>query len=484
MWKGIVFPTIAIAVAWIMVSWFTTYYIYWLDQSYQRVFTENVAAIQAAGLVRESAWKILATVRAPATSLQNRMNQLSEMARSLDQETLTLRQLAITDLEKTLADRLDQQLATYRQALETIIYRDSHANAADRVEDDESLLDVTNQLLETAQQFRIINQQLLDDAADQRRRANGSVLVTRTVVQIIGQVLGIVYGWWMARRLQRTVARITVSLRDVTHGETSLGAVSIDRRQNLEAVHSQVEIVVARMREANDELQKARLELLRSERLAAVGELAAGVAHELRNPLTSVKLLLQYTAQKGLSEPLTSNKLQLILEEIGRMESTIQGLLDFSRPPQMHRSNHNLGETLQRAINLVLGRAQQQKVQVSFCIAESPLIVQADAAQLHQVFVNLLINGLEAMPDGGTLSVSARRDPDGSTISVEIRDTGPGISEAIQKRLFEPFATTKDRGTGLGLAVSRRIVDQHQGTILAENDQQCGAVFRVVLPAV
>ncbi len=483
MWKGIVFPTIVMAVAWILVSCSTTYYIFWLDQSYQRVITENVGAIHAAGLVQETAWRMLATVLSPEDKLQSRKVRLQEMSKSLEQEVQTLRRLSFTERDRILADRLEGQLVNYKQSLEKVTNYSSVLGAVGLRPDIGTISDVTDQLVETAQQLRTINQQLLNDAATKRESTTGSVLAARTSVQLIGQVLGVAYGWWMARRLQRTVARITVTLRDVTNGETALGAVSVDQRQDLDAVQAQVEHVVTRMKQANNELQVARSEVLRSDRLAAVGELAAGVAHELRNPLTSVKLLLQFAAQKGTLEPLTGNRLQLILDEIARMEATIQGLLDFSRPPQLHRSKHDIRDTLQRAINLVLGRAQQQSVNVSTAIGESPLFVEADAAQLHQVFVNLLINGLEAMPEGGTLFISANHDEQSSSISIQIRDTGDGISEAIQKRLFEPFATTKERGTGLGLAVSRRIVDQHCGKMFAENDVRGGAVFRVALPA-
>ncbi|MDB5390472.1 MAG: signal transduction histidine kinase, nitrogen specific, NtrB [Planctomycetaceae bacterium] len=484
MWKGIVLPTIVITVAWILVSCSTTYYIQWLDQSYQRVFAENVAAIQAAGRVQEAAWQTVAMVFSPEDNLRVRKSRLPEMVTALEREVHSLHELALTDAERVLANRLDDQVANYRQTLESFSSRSFEPVATGQPADAAAISRATNHLVETAQQLREINQHLVEESARKRESTNGSVLAARTSVQFVGQVLGIAYGWWMARRLHWTVARITVTLRDATDGETALGAVNVDHKQGLDALRSQVELVVARVRQVNDELQNARHEVLRSERLAAVGELAAGVAHELRNPLTSVKLLLQHAAQRGISETLSDSKLHLILDEIARMESTIQGLLDFSRPPQLHRSEYDVRETIQRAVNLVLGRAEQQNVKVSTSIGALPLLVQADAAQLNQVFVNLLINGLEAMPDGGTILVTAAHEDDCHSVSIQVHDTGPGIAEMIQKRLFEPFATTKDRGTGLGLAVSRRIVDQHHGTIFAENDVQGGAIFRVSLPAI
>lgn len=484
MWKGIIFPTIIMGVTWLLISCSTTFYIFWLDQSYQRVFSENVAAIQAAGVVQETAWRILASTLIMESDTEAGTHRMSELVSSLESEMGALKELCLTSQERPLALRLEAQCLEYVRLVRQFELPAAVSERFQRNLSVRSLSDQTTQLAETAQQIRLINQQLLRDAANERESTNAGVLATRTSAHLVGQVLGIAYGWWMGRRLQRTVARITVTLRDATDGELPLGAVNVDQRQDLEAIHTQVEHVIARLRDANDELQRARHEILRSERLAAVGELAAGVAHELRNPLTSVKLLLQYVAQTDMAEPLTIPQLQVILEEIARMESTIQGLLDFSRPPKLKRSRCDIRDTLGRAVNLVLGRALHQNVKTSTELGETPLFVEGDAAQLHQVFVNLLLNGIEAMPHGGTLSIAASRIESGSTISIEFRDSGSGIDEAIQKRLFEPFVTTKDRGTGLGLAISRRIIDQHGGTIFAENDPHGGAIFRLTLPAV
>jgi signal transduction histidine kinase len=253
------------------------------------------------------------------------------------------------------------------------------------------------------------------------------------------------------------------------------------------------------MRQVSRDLQIARREVMQSERLAAVGELAAGVAHEIRNPLTSVKLLLQH-ANEQIGEPrLDKGQLALILEEIGRMETTIQGLLDFSRPTRLNRVPHDLCLTLQRAMNLVEPRARQQGIDLVVHSCSDPLIVDGDPDRLLQVFVNLLINAVEAMPGGGRLTIEATplsrseatwstgtSDDDSTTswLQVVVRDTGSGIPEEVMSRLFEPFATSKERGTGLGLAISHRIVEEHQGTLTAHNRPEGGAEFTITIPAV
>ena len=282
--------------------------------------------------------------------------------------------------------------------------------------------------------------------------------------------------------------------------ESEVGSIAIESSGDFHDVQQQAEKVAERMRQVSRDLQIARREVLQSERLAAVGELAAGVAHEIRNPLTSVKLLLQHAIRQASGPTLDESKLELILEEIGRMETTIQGLLDFSRPPSLNRVRHDLRQTLQRAINLVDARARQQGVKTTVHASNDPLIVDGDTEKLHQVLVNLLINAVEAMPDGGCLTIEAKivegRIPlifseaasDNLTnrrmAQIMIQDTGQGIPDEVLPRLFEPFATSKERGTGLGLAVSRRVVEEHRGTIHACNRPTGGAQFTLSIPAV
>jgi two-component system sensor histidine kinase HydH len=484
MWKRLIFPTVAVAVLWALVSGATTWYIYWLGQSYQRVFSENVEAVYSASRIQEAAWKALTDAYASGTEPPLANHVFASTLDTFEQELPKLKRVSLSEVELGLMKELDRQFAGLKLLLHSLRTHGSESTAIRQSVLLRQLTDLTKEIAGTTDRLRDLNQKFAGDANVSRDQSTAMVFMVRTSILIIGPALGIAYGWWMARRLQSSVARITVTLRDATVGDRSLGAVNIDELQDLDALESQVALVVERLNHANDELKRARDEVLRSERLAAVGELAAGVAHELRNPLTSVKLLLQHLAQRGHTETLTGTKLQLILDEIARMESTIQGLLDFSRPPRLNRVRHDVRESLRRAMNLVAGRAQQQQIQISAELGDDPLNVDADPEQLHQVFVNLLLNGLESMPDGGQLMLHADSPKGGQSVQVQVRDSGTGIPEEILKRLFEPFATTKDRGTGLGLAVSRRIVIDHRGTITASNGSGGGAVFEVMLPLV
>jgi signal transduction histidine kinase len=296
--------------------------------------------------------------------------------------------------------------------------------------------------------------------------------------------------------LHRTITEISVTLRGASGDlEQEIGQVEIHPSADLEglpALQHQVQDVSARIKRVIEQLQRTRREAVKAERLAAVGELAAGVAHEVRNPLTSVKLLIQAIERNQTPGSTDEQRLRIVQQEVARIETTIQELLDFGRPPKLRRVQHDVRDTLRRALNLVAGRAQQSNVVIEERLGGEPMFVDADPEQLHQVFINLLLNAIEAMPSGGKLQVRveepaapSERGGGPSTcglLQIVFRDTGTGIPAQVMQRLFEPFVTSKERGIGLGLAISRQIMQEHGGRLTASNPSPGGAMFVVEVP--
>ncbi len=230
------------------------------------------------------------------------------------------------------------------------------------------------------------------------------------------------------------------------------------------------------------EQERRERELLRAEQLMALGQIAAGVAHELRNPLTSIKGLVQVNRKEAEARGLPAEDLRIIEQEIRRMERTLQTFLDFARPPQPHRRRLDLAVVVERVLSLVAGRASKQQVAVRFQQPDAGVLVDADQDQIQQLLLNLVLNGLDAMPRGGTLEITLHSPLDGQ-IEVQVLDTGPGILPQLLPRIFEPFVSGKETGLGLGLAVSRRIAEDHAGTLSAANRPEGGAHFVLSLPA-
>jgi two-component system, NtrC family, sensor histidine kinase HydH len=484
MWRQVVLPVIIVGLSWLTMSVATSCYVLWLDASYQRVFDENIASATAAGALQERLWQFHAELITEWDRTADWSARLAAFERELANQFEALNASVTTPEERTLAESLHQQIQRYRDALDTLMRPESRPADEDLAARQAELFTIAAAASRQSDRIRQINDELSQTATTRRIRVRNIVLAGRSAASILVSALGIAFGWWTANRLKKSVTQIQVTLHDPSASAAGdLGTVKVREGDELASIRKQVELVVDRLRRTGEELRSAQDEVLRSERLAAIGGLAAGVAHELRNPLTSVKLLLQHAASRGGDAVVAAPRVALILDEIDRMESTIQGLLDFSRPAQPQRKLHDVRVTIERAMHLVVGRAEKQNVETELSLGLEPLWVNGDPQQLHQVFVNLLINGIEAMPDGGTLTVSLVSEPETGEIAVEIVDSGEGIPVDLLPRLFEPFASAKERGTGLGLAVSRRILEEHHGAIAVRPGSPHGAIFRVTLPA-
>jgi PAS domain S-box-containing protein len=228
------------------------------------------------------------------------------------------------------------------------------------------------------------------------------------------------------------------------------------------------------------QLQRER-DLMRAEQMMAIGQVAAGVAHELRNPLTSVKGLVQVNRKEAETRGLPTEDLQIIEHEIRRMERTLQTFLDFARPPKPERRRVDLELVVGRVFSLVGGRAQKQKVQLRFQPPAQPVSLELDQDLIQQLVLNLTLNALDAMPRGGTLEIEIS-SAGNEHVELRVIDSGPGIASELLPRIFEPFVSSKETGLGLGLAVSRRIAEDHQGKLEALNRPEGGACFVLHLP--
>lgn len=221
--------------------------------------------------------------------------------------------------------------------------------------------------------------------------------------------------------------------------------------------------------------------VLRAESLAEVGQVAAGLAHELRNPLTAIKMLVQANREDAESQGVPTEDLRVIEMEIRRMEDRLNVFMDFARPPRPERRLVDLRTIVNETLALISGRARKQRVALKFDPTSS-VQVEADGEQIRQLLINLALNALDVMPKGGELEVEIK-PPDDGHVEVAVLDTGPGIPDRHITRVYEPFFTTKETGLGLGLPVSQRIAHDHGGTLRASNRPQGGARFVLRLPA-
>jgi signal transduction histidine kinase len=284
----------------------------------------------------------------------------------------------------------------------------------------------------------------------------------------------------IVRSISRPLQKITLAAVQVTNGNYG---TEVDLRQSNDEIGLLADSFNEMSRKMAADIEDLRTlneRLARAERLAAMGTLAAGVAHEVNNPLASISSLVQMLKSKN-GDRSTREKLDLISTQIQRISRVTRDLTDFARVRPAARSLIDINETVDSSLRLASLDADFQKLHLSVIRDENLPRIVADPDQLQQVFLNLLLNARDAMPDGGELTVrSYRRDVN---IGVSICDTGHGMDESVRKHIFDPFFTTKSagRGTGLGLSVCYGIVTAHGGRIEVDH-ADAGCTFTVLLP--
>jgi len=235
----------------------------------------------------------------------------------------------------------------------------------------------------------------------------------------------------------------------------------------------------ARVQEKSCELERVQGEIIQAEKMSTLGYLSAGMAHEIRNPLNSIGLYVQLV--KGCPDEAERLEcLEKIEQEIKRIDCILRKLMDAVKRPRFHLRQVSINEVIDSAVDLFRSRMEMHRVRLDLEYRRIPPPIQADPAELEQIFTNLFVNSIEEMPDGGELGVVLDLDDD--MIVVRVSDTGGGIPRDHIPKVFDPFFTTKNSGTGLGLSVVLRIVRTYHGKIEVASEEGQGAVFTVYLP--
>ncbi len=232
------------------------------------------------------------------------------------------------------------------------------------------------------------------------------------------------------------------------------------------------------------EIHKLRKEVARSQRLASIGRLAAGVAHEIRNPLSSIKGFATYFRERYKEVEKDQQIANVMINEVERLDRVVGQLLELARPVKIMAQETNLAEFLQNSIHLIEQKASEKNISIQSHIQDKACQFGIDRDKLNQVLLNLYLNAIDAMEQGGYLELGLTCDPTGRKAEITVADTGKGISEQNITKIFDPYYTTKSTGTGLGLAIVHNILEAHQGSIRARNRSQNGAVFTITIPDV
>ena len=242
--------------------------------------------------------------------------------------------------------------------------------------------------------------------------------------------------------------------------------------------HERGERITTELERSYAQLRQTFEQLLQAERLSALGEISAGIVHEIRNPLGAIKGAVEIIEAGLAADSPRREFAQIAKREVDRIEKLVREFVRFARPPKLVRNLADINTLVESVVKLLEQSAAAQKVTVSKDFADDLPQITLDIEQIEQVLLNLAINALQAMPDGGTLAFRTFQTKE--TVTIEVEDTGGGVSANVIGRIFDPFFTTKDKGSGLGLSVAQKIVGQHKGKLSVENTVS-GAIFRLTL---
>jgi len=301
------------------------------------------------------------------------------------------------------------------------------------------------------------------------------------ILIFLGVLLSAVIGVLIARSISHPLRKFTWGIRAVARGDFE-HQIKIKAKGEIKDLANALNDMIQQLRR----LKHLEEELRRKDRLAALGELAAGVAHEIRNPLVIIKNSAQILEDRFHGQNDNKELTQYIIEETDRLNRVVTSFLDFARPQKSNLEISQITPIIDRTLQMTNMEISKNHVKVVKNFQKNLPSVMADAEQMHQVFLNLILNAISAMPNGGRLEIktAVKRDANKNMKLMEISfsDTGYGISKSSTDKVFNPFFTTKPEGTGLGLAIAHKIIENHHGTIKVESQESKGSIFSVCIP--
>jgi two-component system NtrC family sensor kinase len=318
-------------------------------------------------------------------------------------------------------------------------------------------------------------------------------------IGVLGVFLVLLLSFFITTGITRPLREMVGATRKIAEGDLSL-ELPISSKDEIGQLAESFNHMLVRLKQARQELEdygrtleekveqrsqqlkKIQVQLMQSEKLASLGRLASGVAHEINSPLTGILTFSHLLMRKLKDNPELQRELELIVKETTRVSTIVRGLLDFARESKPQKRPSNINELILHTLSLVERQSVFQNVRIVKNLNPQVPLVLLDANQIQQVFMNILLNAVDAMPAGGTLTITS--NPEDSFVQVRFADTGIGIPEKNLNRIFDPFFTTKadKKGTGLGLAVSYGIIDRHRGQIDVQSEEGKGTTFIIKLP--
>jgi signal transduction histidine kinase len=399
---------------------------------------------------------------------------------------------AKNDKEKLLLQQISALFSNFEQ---NILIAISHLKKNEVTTANALLLHSAQDLLGTIHQksndFISINKKVASEHEMELVNTNSIILKILIALGIGGISIGLLFGWLISRLLFGPINQLILTVRSAS-GEAVLEKVRLNSGNDINELGERIKELIERINKANEDLSRNRELLQHSNKHTELGKIAPTIAHEIRNPLAAIKMLVYSIKEdESVSAPIKDD-LEIISGEIDRLESFTKNFLRFAKPSDPIFEAVNPIASLIEIIQLLKPRFKKNNIAMNEDIASVDCSVMADSGQLKQIYLNIILNAIDIMPNGGTLNINAgfvmaNQNPENmnhsSFINIRFIDSGPGIPNAILNNLFEPYIKKSDMGMGIGLSISQSIAKSHGGWITAENRTNGqGAILSIFLP--
>ncbi len=405
------------------------------------------------------------------------LRQLGEYRQIFKERLEQASMLADTPEQKEAISKIEKEYLLYVNAKDKVIDFYLKGRREEGTKLHTQVRGLFSKLLELCQAYRNIHTK---NIVNEKRAAQ--VEAERLRIGLVGAILIV---FFMASLLVLVLIRqIFNPVMEITREADREGGLHLPRNEIM-ALSKSVRGLIEDMDTTHSELEKSREHLLHSEKMAMVGKLAAGMAHSIRNPFTSIKMRLFSLSRSSNMSDTQRDDINVISEEIRHIDTIVQNFLEFSRPPRLKKRVISPSRVVDSAIQLLERRLKSYDVEVSIVREKMAPETMADPEQLKEVFVNLVVNACEAMKNGGMIVITEEevcREVGKRWIVIRVGDNGPGIPPAICRKIFQPFYSTKEEGTGLGLSIVSRIIEEHEGIIEVDSNEGRGTTFTISLP--
>jgi signal transduction histidine kinase len=387
------------------------------------------------------------------------------------------RSLVSTEAEKNLIDRIESEYTGYITLKDRVIEFYTTGQREQGAELHKRVRIHFFKVLEFTEEYKNLYAQKISRIRDTSYAQAKKLRVVAGTAVLLVLILAVFLAFVLVNNILGPLRRLA------READREAGSARSD--DEVKALSRSVRGLIENMDHTQTELEKSREHLLQAEKMVLVGKLAAGMAHSIRNPLTSVKMrLFSLDRTLHLSEH-QKDDFQVISEEILHIDTIVQNFLEFSRPPKLKMQPISPSEVVDLVLRLLEHRLESYNVEVRLHRQQPLREIQGDPERLKEVLVNVIENACEAMEGGGSITIHEEAHSDatlGRVVEIRLADNGPGVPESIKAKILEPFFSTKEEGSGLGLSIATRIVEEHGGRLELTSKEGEGSTFSIILP--